>query len=433
MRLHFCCAGLMLLAAASAQDPAKPPAPAKPTLDLRGDRFPGLTYAEMTPAQKALTDRALAGRGPIGTFNILLRSPELSEAMRGTAGARNGSALSAKQNELAILINARYWTTQFEWLVHHRAAVQAGLSEAIVSAIIEGRRPAPMQPDEEVVYNFLGELLVTKQVGDAAFQAAKEKLGEKGIVDLIGIAGFYQATSLMMNADRYPMTNASQKPELKLLAKPLPFPAQLAGVQTAANPKTAGQLRGDRFKPLTPEEMTPAQKSVMDRVVSGKIEGGTGGPLNVLLRSPEYGENILRYGAYERFHSPLPNKLVELAALITIRDWTAQFPWYAHHRAATQASWNEAVIRAIAEGTRPGSLQPDEQAVYNFCTELLRTTQVGDPAFNALKAALGERGVVEVLGVMGYYQIVSMLLNTDRYPLPEGVQAELKPLANPIP
>jgi 4-carboxymuconolactone decarboxylase len=201
--------------------PVKPPASAK-QLELRGDRFRGLTYQEMTPEQKVLTDRALAGRGTIGTFNILLRSPGLSEAIRGTAGSRAGSPLSTKQYELAIIINARYWTTQFEWLVHHRSAVQAGVSEATVAAIAEGRRPASMPPDEEVVYNFVRELLKTKQVSDPTFAEAKTLLGERGIVDLIGVVGFYQTTSLMMNVDRYPMQSADQKPELRKLENTLP-------------------------------------------------------------------------------------------------------------------------------------------------------------------------------------------------------------------
>src|SRR5215471_18863175 len=98
-------------------------APPKPKLDLRGDRFHGLTYEELNPEQKVLVDRALAGRGPIGTLNILLRSPQLMEAMRGLPGARS---LSARQNELIILLNARYWMTQYEWIVHHRVAVRAG-------------------------------------------------------------------------------------------------------------------------------------------------------------------------------------------------------------------------------------------------------------------------------------------------------------------
>jgi 4-carboxymuconolactone decarboxylase len=217
---------LLMVSVAPAQEPGKAAAPVKPPpaakqLQLRGDRFRGLTYGEMTPEQKALTDRALAGRGTIGTFNILLRSPGLSEAVRGTAGGRAGSPLSTKQSELAIIINARYWTTQFEWLVHHRAAVQAGVSEATAAAIAEGRRPESMPPDEEAVYNFVRELLKTKQVSDPTFDAAKALLGERGIVDLIGLVGFYQSTSLMMNVDRYPM-QADQKPELKKLESPLP-------------------------------------------------------------------------------------------------------------------------------------------------------------------------------------------------------------------
>ena len=407
-------------------------APTTAKLDLRGDRFRGLTYEELTPEQKVLVDRALAGRGTIGTFNILLRSPQLLEAMRGLAGGRS---LSAKQNELAILINGRYWTTQFEWLVHHRAAVQTGLSEATIAAIMEGRRPATLLLDEEPIYNFLVELLTTKQVSDASFQAARDKLGEKGIVDMLGVVGFYGATSMFMNVDRYPM-QGDQKPELKPLDHPLPSRGSAEEIQRAQatpEPKTAGPLRGDRFRPLTAEEMTAEQKALMEQVTSGKIEGGTGGPLNVLLRSPQLGESVLRYGAYERFHSPLPSKLAELAALIMTRAWTSQFPWQAHHRAATQAGLSDAIISSIANGNRPADMQPDEEAVYNFCTELLKTTQMSDATFAGLKEKLGEKGVVEVIGVLGYYEIVSMTLNVDRYPVPTGAKPELVRLDNPIP
>jgi 4-carboxymuconolactone decarboxylase len=409
---HFTLALLLLVASAVAQEPAKP------RLNLTGDRFPGLSYEELTPAQKVIADRALAGRGAIGIFNITLRSPELSDAMRGIAGSRTAPLLSAKQNELAILLTGRFWTTQYEFAVHHRAATRAGISDQTIAAIVEGNRPGSLDPDEVPVYNFVSELLNTKQVSDATFQAAGEKLSEKGIVDIIGLVGFYQTVSLMMNVDRFPLTSA-QKPELQPLARPLPLSSSVQ----SANPPP-----GERFKPLTTEEMTPPQKALMDLLVSGKIEGGTRGPLNVLLRSPDLGEGILRYGAYERFHAPLPAKLNELTALITIRHWTTQFPWYAHHRAATQAGLSEAVISAIAEGKRPAGLQPDEQAVYNFCAELLRTTQMSDATFNAAKLQLGERGVVEIMGVMGYYQTVAMLLNTDRYALPDGVAPELKPL-----
>jgi 4-carboxymuconolactone decarboxylase len=254
----------------------------KPKLNLTGDRFRGLTYEELTPAQKVIADRALAGPGAIGIFNITLRSPELSDAMRGISASRTQPLLSTRQNELAILLTGRFWTTQYEWMVHHRAAGRAGLSEETISAIAEGRRPAALEPDETAIYNFLSELLNLRQVSDATFQAAKEKIGEKGIVDLIGLTGFYQTVSLMMNVDRFPLP-ADRKPELELLAKPLPLASGVsAGSNASANPKTAGPLRGDRFRPLAAGEMTPAQKALFDLIQSGKLEGGVNGPLNVL-------------------------------------------------------------------------------------------------------------------------------------------------------
>jgi 4-carboxymuconolactone decarboxylase len=396
VRLHLYCV-LIFAIAACAQD--------KPKLDLHGDRFPGLTYEQLTPAQRVIADRALSGRGTIGIFNITLRSPELSEAMRGIFGGRTEPLLSARQNELAILMTGRFWSTQYEWAVHHRVAAQAGLTEDTISAIREGRRPVMLQPDDAAIYNFLTELLNTRQVSDIYFQAVKEHLGEKRIVDLIALVGFYQTVSLMMNVDRFPL-NGNQKPELEVIARQLPLvpTVRFSGSNT------------ERFTPLRPEEMTDRQKALVGQVESGKIEGGTAGPLTVLLRSPELGEAILRYGAYERFHMPLPAKLRELAALITIRNWSSSYLWYEHSRTASQAGLSNAVINDIAAGKRPAGLGPDEEAVYDFCSELLRTTQMSDATFNTAKKQLGERGVVEIMGEIGYYQTAAMLLNVDRYP-----------------
>jgi len=195
-----------------------------------------------------------------------------------------------------------------------------------------------------------------------------------------------------------------------------------------ASSQAPAPLRGDRFKPLSYDQMTPEQKVMADLVMSGKIQGGTGGPFNVLLRNPALGEAVVRYGEYVRFRSPLPAKLNELAALITTRYWSAQFPWYVHHRAAVQAGLNEAIISAIAEGRQPSSMQSDEEVIYSFCMQLLKTSEVNDETFRAARDKLGEAGVVELLGIVGYYGTVSMLVNTDRYPLPDGVAPELKPL-----
>jgi 4-carboxymuconolactone decarboxylase len=187
------------------------------------------------------------------------------------------------------------------------------------------------------------------------------------------------------------------------------------------------KLRGNRFKPLTYDEMTPAQKSMVEHLIAGP-RAGVNGPFNVLLRSPEIGDLGQEFGASTRFKSSLPQRLYELAILVTARHWTAQYEWQAHHRSALQAGLSAAICDAIAAGRRPASMQKDEEAVYNFVSELLNTKQVSDGAFTAAKNVFGEKGVVDIIAVTGWYSIVSMMLNVDQYPVADGTQPELKPI-----
>src|SRR5438067_10328972 len=187
------------------------------------------------------------------------------------------------------------------------------------------------------------------------------------------------------------------------------------------------QLVGDRFKPLKWDEMTPEQKTMMAHLVAGERRGA-GGPFNVLLRSPEMGDLAQQFGASMRFHSSLPKKLNEMAIIITARHWTAQYEWTAHRKAAAEAGLSESIIQATATCKRPSSMDRAAMVVYNFATELLNTKQVSDPVFKAAVEKFGERGVVDLIGVMGYYQLVSMLLNVDRYPLAPGEKPELQAL-----
>ena len=161
-----------------------------------------------------------------------------------------------------------------------------------------------------------------------------------------------------------------------------------------ADPRSV-RLRGDRFKPLSYDEMTPAQKTMLEHLLAGP-RAGANGPFNVLLRSPEIGDLAQEFGASTRFKSSLPQKLYELAILVTARYWTSQYEWQAHHRSALQAGLSPAIADAIAQGRRPAAMQKDEEAVYNFLSELLNTKQVSDATYEAAKDAFGERGVVEV-------------------------------------
>jgi len=140
------------------------------------------------------------------------------------------------------------------------------------------------------------------------------------------------------------------------------------------------------------------------------------------------GDIAQQFGASMRFNQAMPRKLNEMAIIITARYWTAQYEWYAHKRAALQAGLNPAIVEAIQNGKRPAGMQKDEDVVYTFCSELLNTKHVSDATFQAAKDLVGEKGIVDLMGVMSWYQMVSMLLNVDRYPLPDGAQPELKPV-----
>lgn len=210
--------------------------------------------------------------------------------------------------------------------------------------------------------------------------------------------------------------------------------AVLAFAQTPARPtKDNLGLVGGRFKPLTYAEMTPEQKTMIDHLLEGERAGNLGGPFNVLLRSPEMGDLAQQFGASMRFHAAMPVTARETVIIVTARYWMAQFEWAAHKRAALQAGVPAAVVDAIANGKRPAGMDADVETAYNFITELLKTKQVSDATFAAAKGRFGEKGVVDIIGLSGWYSTVSMLLNVDEYPLANGAQPELKALANPIP
>jgi 4-carboxymuconolactone decarboxylase len=183
-----------------------------------------------------------------------------------------------------------------------------------------------------------------------------------------------------------------------------------------------------RMKPLTPETMTPEQRRVADEIVAGP-RGGMRGPFSALLRSPELAERAQKLGEYVRFNSSLDKRLNELAILVTAREWGAQYEWYAHRQLALKAGLAAAIADAIGEGKRPEGMQRDETVVYDFCHELLSTRQVGDATYQAVVDLFGERGVVDLIAASGYYGLVSMVLNVERHPLPDGVEPPLKPLA----
>jgi 4-carboxymuconolactone decarboxylase len=186
-----------------------------------------------------------------------------------------------------------------------------------------------------------------------------------------------------------------------------------------------------RFKLLPFNEMTPAQRAYAEGVISGPVSSTgsaavvpgantIGSPFNVYLRSPELAEHLLKAAQHIRFKSSLPARLNEFAILVTARQWGSQYEWFAHHRLALKEGLNPAVAEDLAQGKRPGGMQEDETIVYNFSHELHNQHGVSDATYKAVVDKFGERGVVDLIAVNGYYVLVSMILNVDRTPIPGG-------------
>jgi 4-carboxymuconolactone decarboxylase len=180
-------------------------------------------------------------------------------------------------------------------------------------------------------------------------------------------------------------------------------------------------LRGDRFKPLAWDQLSAPQRTMVNDLLAGK-RASLNGPFNALLRSPEMGNRAQKLGEYVRFGTSVPRRLNEMAILLTARWWASQYEWYAHKTLALDAGLDAAVIDDIQAGRRPARMKADETVVYDFSAELRERRRVSDETFKAAVTLLGEQGVMDLIAVMGYYDLVSMVLNVDRYPLPEGAQ-----------
>ncbi|HKD56149.1 MAG TPA: carboxymuconolactone decarboxylase family protein [Hyphomicrobiaceae bacterium] len=169
------------------------------------DRMPPIAAEHMTTDQKKAAEAFAAGRGygVRGPFAVMLRSPEVmlrAKAMGDYLRFRN--VLPKRVSEMVILITAREWTQQYEWAYHYGFALEAGLSQAIVAAIAEGRRPEAMQEDEAAAYDFSVELHRRRSVSDVTYARALQQFGEQGIIDLVGISGYYTFNAMMMNVAR---------------------------------------------------------------------------------------------------------------------------------------------------------------------------------------------------------------------------------------
>ena len=182
----------------------------------------------------------------------------------------------------------------------------------------------------------------------------------------------------------------------------------------------------DRMPPIPADKMTDQQKKAVEEFRAAR-KAEPNGPFTPMLRSPEVMTRARAMGDYLRYNSSLPPKLSEFVILMTSRHWTQQYEWSVHYPIAISAGISTDVAKAIADGRRPDKMQEDEEILYNLVTELQRNQSVSDASYARALSRFGERGVIDTVGIVGYYSLLAMVLNTARTPAAEGAAPALPP------
>ena len=181
----------------------------------------------------------------------------------------------------------------------------------------------------------------------------------------------------------------------------------------------------DRMPPIPADQLSDAQKKAAQIFAEGRGYA-LRGPFVPLLRSPEVMLRAKAMGDYLRFKSVLAPRLNEMVILITAREWTQQYEWNAHHPTALKAGLRPEIADAIATGSRPVGMAEDEEIAYDTATEILRLKRVSDTTYRRAVAKFGEQGVIDLLGVVGYYNFLAIVMNATRTGMPDGVAEPLK-------
>lgn len=185
------------------------------------------------------------------------------------------------------------------------------------------------------------------------------------------------------------------------------------------NTITTESSRNMRLPKLEPKTLNAEQRKLWERITSGP-RGGVRGPYFALLHSPNLCEGFEAVGRFLRYECAVPSRLRELAILVVARRWKAQYEWFAHAPIAAKEGISAQVIEAIRTGGTPAFSRDDERTLYGFVEELLRTGRVNDASYNATQSLLGVTGIVDLLGFVGQYNSIALILNAFEIGVPEG-------------
>ena len=318
-------------------------------IQLRGDRFRGLSYAEMTPEQRVFLDhtvnsaRAANGNNTTanGPFNVLMRSPEIGDLSQALGNSiRFSSGLNGRVRELATLMAGRAWSSHYEWYAHARYAKQEKVADDVVAAIAAHRPPdlKRMPADEAIAWRVTDEMLYTRQITDATYKEALATLGERELMSTVIIAAYYEYISMLLNVDRYPL--------------PADAPQGAAKALTQLSPRSLIRKTEGAVTARTPLKNADTDKALDELRTRISVEQELPAPLRDIARN------------------------------------------------LVMTHWNDPPTEV-----QKGRVQRDLKVAEAFASELLNTREVKDETFAKALAALGERKLVNLIVFMGYANV----------------------------
>jgi 4-carboxymuconolactone decarboxylase len=200
---------------------------------------------------------------------------------------------------------------------------------------------------------------------------------------------------------------------------------------TAGTNRMSFIVAPERMPEIPPERMTEAQKKAVAELSQGP-RGSVRGPFVSIMRSPGFMDPCQKLGAYVRFDCPLDMRIREMAALMGARHYTQQYEWFVHVPHAVKSGLDQSIIDAIRDGYRPARMAGDEEVVYELVTELLNNGGVSDPTYKKALDQFGEPGVVDLVGTLGYYIMIGLVMNVSRTAMPDGQPLPLAPLPDQV-
>jgi 4-carboxymuconolactone decarboxylase len=189
----------------------------------------------------------------------------------------------------------------------------------------------------------------------------------------------------------------------------------------------SNESSADRLLPLPSEEWSAEQREQVEEIIRGP-RGMLAPPFVALLRSPELAAHAQRMGEYLRFRSAIEPQFSELAILLVASHWSQQVEWIIHSPIAIRAGVASSIVTAIGQGERPSDMNEVQTSIYEFCTELLRQHAVSDESWGRIVSRFGEKGVVDLIGITGYYSFLGMLMNASRTGTPPAGELNFPPL-----